>query len=110
MSDFIRPLQISRIEVPLDIPTWAAVKENSEMIAEEFNLILKYMDERENLLALTGLSGSRHGGFIMASVVTAVALGIVENVPEKIAANIVTTAKGLSNIARSYVGIETKND
>lgn len=101
--------RITRIEVPLDVGSWATDLVNAEMIADEYNRLVKYLNEREEALGLASLSGARHGGFVMAAVIVSMAMDIVDKAPQGIAANVMVTAQALSSLSNP-TSIKEKNE
>ena len=74
---------------------------NAKVIAEEFNNLLTYFKQREELIGKEHENLDEYAGFILASILTALAMIILEGTGDKISSDILFLSRGLKEMPGS---------
>jgi hypothetical protein len=92
---------ILRIESPEDIAKVFGRIDNAKVIAEEFNRLLEYFQERERAIEKESPGMARYAGFTLSAVITSLAMTLIDGTSEKISANILHVSRGLKQLPGS---------
>lgn len=93
------PRRISRIEIPKDFDSWHKDLVYSDEIANEYNALLEYMNQREEILAKKGDKQGRYAGFILLLANTMSAMGDIVALPESMGDKVMAISEELVSLA-----------
>lgn len=98
--------RVSRIEIPSQFTTWIQDLRNANLIASEYNSLLRYITERETALEKIE---PRHAGFVMMISMVALSMGSTCAMPDEIAQAMFNIAEGFLMMATPAIAKEGAN-
>lgn len=76
------PHRISRVEIPQDLQLWVEKLGGSTLLADEYNNLISYLNERESCLSASqDPNVARHAGFILATALRTMAEAMLTALP-----------------------------